>query len=111
MEEFDVKLNAIIEVLNRYGQVLKVMSNGVGHAMALALHNCEKCSQENCDSAATWKSLSDYHSYCDRHRALLITKEASKEEDWDEFDNSESIRSIQEFIELKEKLGYIVTMH
>ena len=106
------QLNMILDVIYRHSMLLSAMSEGIGYAMKLSLNSVPRCTEHDCERARTWTLLSDASkAFCDRHRAILILKNVHQEQDWEEVDDSDSIRKIEEFIEIKEKSDSIFTLH
>lgn len=106
------QLDVILDVIYRHSMLLSAMSEGLGHAMKLSLNSRPKCKDPDCDRSGTWILVKDSSFYaCDRHRAISILKEEHQEQDWDETDDGDSIRKIEEFMEIKEKADSIFTLH
>jgi hypothetical protein len=107
----DDTFNLLVETIYRHSFILEAMSIGIGHAMALVMSCKPKCEDDECENIMTWNSLDKAHNCCDRHRAILILEEKVKEEDWEEVEEAEHIRGIQNFMELKKKNDTLMTVH
>lgn len=101
----------ILEIIQSHSLLLTAMSEGLGHAMKLSLDSVPKCTDPECEKPSTWILVDKHKPHCDRHRAISICKNESVEDDWEETDNCESVRKIQEFIEIKEKFESMYTIH
>lgn len=104
-------IKSLTNIIHKHAMLLVAMSQGLQSTMSVALNSRRKCSSEDCEKTATWET-EDGLCACDRHMASKTLLNGNVfDETWQEVDDSDQIREIEEFLIIREQMGLRNTVH
>lgn len=102
-------IKSITSIIHKHAMLLVAMSQGLQATMGVALGSRHKCDGVDCEKVATWKKEELY--MCDRHISQMIIGNEVFDDSWQEIEDSDQIRELEEFISMQEQMGLRNTVH
>lgn len=99
------------KMLIHHQYTIEVMKESLGDSVIVALSSAKKCNHTDCVYPSTVKHKNCSSYLCDRHLAEKITRGFEKEEEWDDLHYAECIRSLQDYIEMREDTLQLSCLH